>query len=71
MRRLPSASTLPFILIGIARMRLIGIGVLKNKPTHNKSLDASRTSGFLIDNLRVAQLHAAASTQTLAGSHEI
>ncbi len=31
----------------------------------NKSLDASRTSGLLIDNLRVTQLRAAASTPPL------
>src|SRR5436853_6733374 len=34
-------------------------------PTFIVPLDASRTSGLLIDNLRVTQLRAAASTQTL------
>src|SRR2546421_776447 len=32
---------------------------------YNKSLDASRTSGLLIDNLRITQLRAAASTPPL------
>ena len=35
----------------------------------NQSLDASRTSGLLIDNLSVAQLRAAASTQPLCPYH--
>ena len=37
----------------------------------NQSLDASRASGLLIDNLRVTQLRAAASTPPFGGSHDL
>ena len=45
--------------------RLIADDVVWWRRRANQSLDASRTSGILIDNLRVTQLRAAASTPPL------
>ena len=56
------ASQLRVVVFGA---RLIADDVVWWRRRANQSLDASRTSGILIDNLRVTQLRAAASTQPL------
>jgi hypothetical protein len=42
-----------------------------NRGRYNKSLDASGTSGLVIDNLSVTPLSPAASTQSLSGAQRV
>jgi hypothetical protein len=64
--RLPVGTDQSAVLDGSERdliQRLRGAALTTGKP--NNSLDASGTSGFVIDNLNVAWWPPAASTQTL------
>ena len=56
------ASQLRVVVFGA---RLVADDVVWWRRRANQSLDASRTAGLLIDNLRVTQLRAAASTPPL------
>src|SRR3954453_8058844 len=53
------------MLTKVARSGRVGWSARPTRAVDNKSLDASRASGLLIESLRVTWLRAAASTQPL------